>query len=577
MSKTRTWMLGIGCLVVVVGVVLVVLAVCGLVGAGMPGKVVLAVHLDGPIAELRPEDPLAELMGDTTVGLRDLRNALVRAAEDDRVLGVRLRIDRFGGGMAAAQEIRALLSRVREAGKWSAAYLDTVGEFAPGNLQYYVAAACDEVSINPMGDVNLIGLSVRTPFIRGTLDKLDINPEFKGRGDYKTARFMYTEKEFTDAHLEMMEWLVDSVMDQLVEDIASSRGLEPSEVRRLVDRAPFLGEEALEVRLVDRLEDWGTFTARLEEGDNAKAKVLGLRGYLRRSKARSSGPRIAVVTAVGAIMRGKSQKSFNPLLGSEVMGSDTIAKAWRDVRDAGDIRAAVFRVDSPGGSAVASEVIRQEMARTAEKIPVVVSMSNLAASGGYWISCGAQRIVAYPGTLTGSIGVFAGHINMDDFWDDKLGVTYGRIDRGANAAIYGDLEDWTDSQRQIVDRMLDRIYGAFLDRVSASRSMSREAVDAIGQGRVFTGAQGADNGLVDLIGGFDAALNEAKRLANIGIDEPVRLVDFPKVKPIWQQILEQQKEEETAIRAGLETLDAWWRTGRATVPGVVWMSPVYVE
>jgi len=256
------------------------------------------------------------------------------------------------------------------------------------------------------------------------------------------------------------------------------------------------------------------------------------------------------------------------------MGAETIAKAWRDVRKNSSIKAAVFRIDSPGGSAVASEVIRQEMARTAESIPVVVSLSNLGASGGYWITCGAQKIVAYPSTLAGSIGVYGGHMNMDQFWSEKLGVTFGRLDRGANANLYGDLEDWTDSQRSIIDRQLDRIYSSFVERVAASRGMTPEAVDSIGRGRVFSGLQASENGLVDVLGDFDQAVLEAKKLAGIDPVRPVRLVDYPKALPWWQQLLQKGQDDEVSLRT---TLEEWWRTGVATAPGVVWMPPVYVQ
>ena len=284
-----------------------------------------------------------------------------------------------------------------------------------------------------------------------------------------------------------------------------------------------------------------------------------------------------MVTAVGSIMRGSSGKSLNPLLGGDIMGSETIARAFRDARAARGVRAVIFRVDSGGGSAVASEIIRQEMVRTAEQMPVVVSMSNVAASGGYWISCGARRVLADPGTITGSIGVFAGHLNMDEFWSDRLGVTFGRVDFGQNANIYGSLESWTDDQRKIVDRMLDRIYDDFLDRVATSRTLTREDVDAVGRGRVWTGVQALDHGLVDQLGGFSDAVEVAKELAGIDPEVRVELVDFPKLRPWWQEMVKRQSDDEAAIRAALEDLDAAWRTGTLETPGVVWMPPIYVQ
>jgi protease-4 len=431
--------------------------------------------------------------------------------------------------------------------------------------------------LNLVGEVNLIGISARSPFLRGTMDKLGIVPEFPGRGDYKTARFMYTQRDFTPAAREMIGWLVDSLMDQMVDGIASSRGMSSDEVRELIDRAPFFGSEAHDAGLVDTLEDWPEFTDRVASRASGRAEVVGVRSYLERARASRGAQKIAVVNGIGTIMRGPSGRGFSLFGSEEVMGSDTISRAFRDAREAHGVKAVVFRVDSPGGSALASEIIRKEMVRTAEKIPVVVSMKDVAASGGYWVTCGAQKIIADPGCQTGSIGVLAGHLNMDQFWADKLGVTFGRLDAGRNANIYGSLENWTDEQRAIVDRMLDRIYDDFLDRVSAARKMDRDAVDAIGRGRVWTGAQALERGLVDELGDFDRAVEAARELAGIAPDARVELVDFPKVRPWWQEMFQHQYEDEAAARAALAELEQAWQTGRITTPGPVWMPPVFVE
>ncbi len=576
MAKARTVFIGAGCLLIVLGFIIMVVLVRGLAAPSLPGEMVVSLRLAGPIAEVTAEDPIAELMGDQATSLSNLRSVLNRVAEDDRVRGIRLRIDSIGGGFATAQELRSLIARVGAAGKWTAAYMDTAGEFMPGNLVYYVASACDEVSMNPQGDLNLIGLSSRTPFIRGTFDKLDIQAEFPGRGDYKTARFMYTETAFTPEQEEMTGWLIDSLMGQLTLGIGDSRGMTAEEVRNLIDRAPFIGEESVEAGLIDRLEDWTSFNERLDEREPS-AREIGVRAYLQQSGKGHRGTKIAVVTGVGAIMRGSSGDSVNPLLGGEIMGSETIAKAFRDVGETPGVEAVVFRIDSPGGSAVASEIIRQEMVRVAAEVPVVVSMANVAGSGGYWITCGAQRIVAEPVTLTGSIGVYAGHVNTSGFWSDKLGVTYGRIDAGTNANIYGELENWTDEQRAIIDRMLDRIYDDFVERVSASRGMTPEAVDAIGRGRVFTGVQALENGLVDVLGGFDEALAEAKMLAGIDPDTEVELVHFPRPMSWWQELTRKRGSDQVTLQAKIDFLQKWMTSGTLDTPGVVWMPPILIQ
>ena len=576
MARVRTLLLGVGCLLVLLAGLIAALVALGLSSPKLPKQVVLAVNLSGPLPELAAQDPLARFGGGAPVSLRELHAALGEAAHDERVVGLRVHVDSYQGGFATTQEIRSLVTEVSAAGKWTASYLDTAGEFAPGNSAYYLASACDEVSLNPAGDVNLIGLSARSPFLRGTLDKLGIEPEFPGRGDYKTARFLYTERDFTPAHREMIGWLVDSLMGQMVGDIAASREMAPDQVRGLIDRAPYFGKEALDAGLVDRLEEWPEFTKRVEELAGDRAETVGVRSYLKRLRSPHHGQRIAVVSGIGAIIRGPSGKGFGLFGAEDVMGSDTVAQAFRDARQAHGVKAVVFRVDSPGGSALASEIIRREMVRTAEELPVVVSMKDVAASGGYWVSCGARKIIADPGTQTGSIGVLGGHLNMDRFWAEKLGVTFGRLDAGRNANLYGSLETWTDEQRAIVDRMLDRIYDDFLDRASAARGMSREAVDAIARGRVWTGAQALDNGLVDELGGFDRAVAVARELAGIGAEERVELVDFPKLRPWWQELAQQRHPDEAAAALAAELGQAW-RTGRLAAPGPVWMPPVFVE
>ena len=577
MAKKHGIFAALGCLIIFfVGGGLALLIILSR-ASSLPGNMIVSLRFQGPVVEIAPDDPLAQLTGEKPLALRDIRRALIRAADDDRVRGISLRIDSFGGGFAQLQEVRTLLERVRAAGKWTAAYLDTAGEFSPGNTVYYLASACDEISLNPAGEVNFIGLSSRSPFIRGTLDKLGVKPEFPGRGRYKTARFMYTKTDFTPEHREMIQWLLGSLMDEMMGDVARARSLDPAAVKNIVDGGPLSAEAALEAKLVDQLQDWGAFRKALEDREEGNAKFVGYSRYLRGNPASSNKPKIAVVTASGAIMRGRSGKSMNPLVGGEIMGSDTIAKAWRDVRKNKGVKAVVFRINSPGGSAVASEIIRQEMVRTAKKLPVIVSMSNYAASGGYWITCGARKIVADPGTLTASIGVFGGHFNTEAFWRDKIGISYGKLDFGANANIYGELEDWNDAQRAIVNRQLDRIYSDFLQRVADSRHKTVEEVDAMAEGRVFTGRQALEKGLVDALGGFDEALELARKEAGLSPGEDVTLVDYPKVLPWWEQILNRQKNDEASARAMAATLERWISTGRIETPGVLWQPPITVE
>ena len=541
----------------------------------VPGDGLLTIDLAGPIPEITPDSPFGDLFSERVISRQDLRDALVKAAGDRRIRAVRVRVGEVQAGVATLQEIRGLIEKMGKTGKKTFAFIETAGEGGPGNGQYYLAAACQKVVLGPLGDVNLTALSARVPFIRGTLDKLGIEPEVPGIGDYKTARFFFTERGFTPADREMTGWLLGSISEQLVSGIAAGRGVSPSVVANLVRNGPYLGSQALDLKLVDEIADWSTFTDECKRlGSKSGRRQLdevSLGHYLKSGRPDRSGTPIAVVVATGSIMRGPSGYSPMPLFGGDVMGSETIARAWRQVADS-NAKAAIFRIDSPGGSAIASEIIRVEMERVAKDIPVIVSMGDVAASGGYWITCGARTIVADPGTITASIGVYGGHFAMEHFWEDKLGVTWGRIDMEANSSQFGSLSPWTPAQRAVNQRWLDNIYSSFLDRVTQARHMRREAVDAVGRGRVYTGQQAKERGLVDVIGGFDAALAEARKAAKLSADQPVELVFYPRIKPFMQRLLERNDDD-----AHLATAVKGLVAGKVNVPGPVWMPPIEIK
>ncbi|MBZ5588789.1 MAG: signal peptide peptidase SppA [Acidobacteriia bacterium] len=571
--KTRTKALvAVGCVIVVLGGGLLAIVLgTRYATRHVPGNSVLTMEISGPIPEVVQGSPFGDLFGPRTLTRQDYRDALVQAASDPKIRAVRLKIQEFSAGFATVEELHELLRKVGQAGKGTSAYLETAGEFAPGNGQYLLATGCKRVVLNPLGDVNLVGFASRTPFIRGTLDKLGIVPEFPGIGDYKSARFLYTEKDFTPAAREMTTWLLDSVTRQLVQRIAAGRGMSPARVGELLRRGPFLGPAALKERLVDELADWETFVDSVGTQDGNKLDEVPIRRYLKADRPDRSGAPIAVVVAEGQIMRGENGYSPVPLLGGDVMGSETIARAWREVRDS-NAKAAIFRINSPGGSAVASEIIRAEMAKTAKMIPVVVSMGDVAASGGYWITCGARKIVADPGTITASIGVFSGHFDMTKFWDDKIGVTFGRINTTPNGGLYSSVDSWTPEQRKVVQAFLDRIYDAFLERVSGSRKLTRGQVDDVGRGRVFTGEQAKERRLVDELGTFDDALAAAREYAGLKPNARVALTFYPESKTLIQRIMEKDDAE---ARWGAMVKEAM--AGKVITPGPVWMPPIQIQ
>lgn len=530
---------------------------------GISSQSVLLVHVGGEIQEYRPDSTLASLLGEEPVTQYDLTRILRHAAKDEKIEGVVLRIHPFSMGFAHMQELRAYLQDLSKAGKWTAAYLDTVGEFYPGNGQYYLASACETISVNPLGDVNLIGLHAEVPFFRGTLEKLKIEPDFDHIREYKTAMNTFTEKEFTEAHREMMESLLQDLYDQMVSGIAASRGMDPDVLRDVIENGPYSAAEALEIKLIDHTKYWAGMKEFVEEKAGESFHWVKTGRYLKTVKEK--GEKIALIFGMGPIFVGES--STSPFASSPTMGSDSIARLFRKVRENDNYKAVIFRVNSPGGSAVASEVIRHEMVLTKEKKPVVVSMSNVAGSGGYWVSMSADRIIADPGTLTGSIGVVVGKFNTRKFWEELIGITHGEVKVGKNADMYSSLHNFSEEQREKRTQFMESIYREFVRLAAEGRGLTEERVNEIGRGRVWTGKQALDLKLVDGLGGLDSAVLEAKKLANIAEDKDVKLVCLPGKK----SFLEVLTHREDDVRVWLERL----KSGNM-VYGPVWC-PVRLE
>jgi protease-4 len=492
---------------------------------GLAERNLLTLDLTRPLAEGASGDGIARLLLGAEPSLRDVLDGMERAGADERVSGILAHIGNGEMGSAQAQELRDAIARFRAKGKFALAYADGFGEFGSGMRAYYLATSFDEVWLQPMGQVGLIGMRVEMPFFRGTLDKLGLAPRIDHRSEYKTAMNPLTETKMTPAHREETEALLRSVYDQIVTGIAEGRRLKREEVQKLVDEGPFDTGRALEARLVDHVgyRDDALAAARKRAGDNAK--LVALMGYLDAAgRPHQSGPTIAVIYANGLINRGDS--SASPL-GGGVLGADTIARAFRSAAADRRVRAILFRIDSPGGLATASETIWREVVRAKEAgKPVIVSMGNVAGSGGYYIAAGADKIVAEPATLTGSIGVVAGKVLVGGL-SEKLGVTWDAVQIGRNAGILSVVDDYTAAERESFERSLDYVYEGFKDRVQTGRRLSAEAVEAVARGRVWTGADAKTRGLVDALGGFETALALAKEAAGIAAQSEVTLKTFP--------------------------------------------------
>ncbi|HZA15042.1 MAG TPA: signal peptide peptidase SppA [Myxococcaceae bacterium] len=534
----------------------------------VPESVILEWRLDEALPEVVEETPFS-VFERRKMTLRDALDALERAGEDERVKGLIAYVPASPGSPAAAQELRDAVKAFRAKGKKAVAYADTFGELTGGNAPYYVAAAFDEVYLQPSGDVGITGIAAESPFLKGAFDKLGVKPQFAQRYEYKNAVNIFTEQAYNRPHREATETFMGSLFEQMLTGIAEDRQLSKDEVRAAVDRAPLVAQEALEAKLVDGVAYRDEVYAKVKEDWGRGGELLYLHRYLERAGRphRQGRHALALVYGVGAVVRGQSE--LDPLSGGTSMGSDTVAAALRTAAEDEEVKAIVFRVDSPGGSYVASDTIRREVARAREKgKPVVVSMGGVAASGGYFVSMDADRIVAQPGTLTGSIGVYAGKFVTTGLWE-KLGINWDTIAYGRNATLFSTDQEFSPEQRSKLDEVLDRIYRDFTARAAEGRKLPLEKLESVARGRVWTGEDAKEHGLVDVLGGFSAALATARELANVPPDAAVRVRVFPHPRRSIEALLaafaeddgEDSSEDEGTTARGA-TLRPWLRQAR---------------
>jgi protease IV len=543
---------------------------------GVPNGCVLELDLLSVPVETAGFDPLAMITGGgRPLLLREAVAALHRATEDPRVAGLIARVQIPAAATGPAQELREAIAAFT-AVKPSLAWAETF----PGTLSYYLASAFSEVWMQPSGTVGLVGFATNATFLRGALDKAGIQAQFVARGEYKSAANMFTQDSYTEAHREADTRLLDSLHNQVWQAVAESRSLEPGAVDALADRAPLLRDDAVTGGLVDRIGYRDEAYARIAEligtpsdhsepegaaqegaaqegaaqegaspdgashdgashekgdADPDEPPRLYLARYARATAARptlpaipgrTGKPTIAIVTLAGPIVSGRGGPQLLPL-GNSSAGADTIAAALREAAADDAVTAIVLRVDSPGGSVTGSETIWREVTKARDRgKPVVASMGAVAASGGYYVSMGADAIVANPGTITGSIGVVTGKLVARGL-KDRLGVGSDSVRTNANADAWSINTPFTDEQHAHVEAEADLFYTDFVQRVAQGRDLSVAAVDAVARGRVWTGADALEHGLVDELGGLRTAVVRAKVLAGLDADDDVRLISYP--------------------------------------------------
>ncbi len=497
----------------------------------------LVLRLSGELTEGGPEDGVSGwLTGGRRPTVRGIVDNLRKAKRDPRITGVLV----MPSGMQATywaklQEIRDALIDFRKSGKSATAYLEYGGD-----REYFLATGCGRIFLVPSSPLDVVGVATYEMFLRGTFDKIGAYPDMYHIGDYKTASNQLTEKGFTPAHREMDESLNLDAYDQLVAAIAEARKKTPAEIRAVLDQGPFLPEDALRAGLIDDVAYEDQIDDKLKVEGQAVRRI-DLDDYSHVSPAPfglGTGPRIAVLYVDGIIASGRS--GYDPTSGA-VVGSETLIESIRRIRDDPSIRAIVVRINSPGGSSVASDVIWRELVITRDRkrgTPMVVSMSDLAASGGNYIAAAAPTIVAEPGTLTGSIGILGGKIVIGGTLE-KLGITNDAVSNGRNAQMDSPFRRFTADEQARFQDQLQAFYDQFVEKVAETRHMTPEKVDSLGQGRVWTGQQAKQLGLVDEVGGLERAIEIAKQRANIPASSDVELVMYPPRRTLYDLFLSQ--------------------------------------
>jgi protease IV len=510
----------------------------------LPKSIILTAELGRDLVEGPRQNEMTDLLVGRKTTLRGLLDAIERGAEDSRVRALYAHIDADSLGLAQVQEVRDAIEAFRARGKFAIAFSESFGEFGSGTRPYYLATAFDEIWLQPLGSVGLVGLRAESPFLRGLLDRLGIEPSFEHREQYKSAANILTETEMTAPQREELESLLGVMAGQITHGIAEARHLSESDVTALIDRAPLFADEAKEAHLIDRIGYRDEALSEAHRRAGSGAELLSLSRYIDGAgRPHTKGSAIALIYGTGLIVQGGGEKS--PLSGAAEMSARDVAKAFRDAFRDADVRSILFRIDSPGGSAVASETIWREVVRARENgKPVIVSMGNTAGSGGYYIAAPADKIVAEPATLTGSIGVLAGKLIITELLN-KLRIGVDTVERGANSGMFSVLRDFTPAERQRLDAFLDQTYRGFKAHVAAGRHLSEEAVEVVAKGRVWSGEEAKKNGLVDELGGYAVALRLAREAAKLSPDAPVKLVVFPREKSLTELLFDRVLERET--------------------------------
>jgi len=514
-----------------------IVLVAAMLGSGGPAVEqgsVLTVRLRGDIPEhVGTQFTLDWIRSGPPPTLLDLRNALKKAAADGRISALALHFSGLGTGWAKAEEIRYGIESFKKSGKPVIAYLSRAH-----TMDYYVASAADEIFMASEDLLDVKGLRAEVTFFADTLEKIGVEAEMERIGKYKSAAEAFSRSSMSDEYREVVNSMLDDVYARFITTVAASRSKTEDEIRQIIDQGPFLAADAVEAGLLDGLKYGDEFEDYLKAKiDQDELREITFRKYhqsLLSPADLRGGPEIAVVYAVGAIMAGRSEQ--DPFSGSRIVGAESFNKTLRSVREDDDVKAVILRVDSPGGDAFASDLMWREVNLLRAEKPLIVSMSDVAASGGYYISMAQAPVLAYPGTTTGSIGVFYGKLNLRGLYD-KLGIKKEIVTRGKFAAIDTDYRAMTAAEREKMQQEIRAFYDAFVRKVADSRGREWAAIDEVAQGRVWMGSQAHEQGLVDELGGFDRAIEMAQQAAGLD-DGAFRLVPYPASQDLFEALFD---------------------------------------
>ena len=516
---------------------------------------VLYLKLEVPISELEVDDPLADLFpgaGEPPIGLLHLKQTISHAKEDVKIKGIYLNLSFLSAGISTVEEIRESLIDFRKSGKWVVAYSDYYSEGA-----YYLASAADKVYLNPEGQLEFNGLAIEAMFFKKMLDKLDIKPQVFRVGDFKSAVEPFLREDMSAENRLQLNSMINSIYEEMLQRVAESRNIPKDKLKEISTKMTVRNAKlALENKLVDSLyyDDQVKEELRNRLGLK-KDKAISFVKYAKYKKSFStyvkSKNEIAVIVADGEILPGKSDQG--------TVGAATIMEEVRKARMNSNVKAIVLRVNSPGGAAMASDQMWRELRLAAKEKPLIASMSDYAASGGYYLAMACDTIVAQPTTITGSIGVFAVLFDLSQFLGNKIGITSEEVKTGEIGELMTVTRSLTEVEKGIWQKQTEEIYETFTQKAAEGRDMTQEDIKKIASGRVWTGAQAKDNGLVDMLGSFEDAIAVAAKAGKVGEDYKVKY--YPRQKPLLEKLMGDLEEniETKAIRQELGEYYPWYK------------------